>query len=53
MEEYDASPWTTEEMDMLAVEAGELLDAFGRKVDEKQKAGINREESDLPQGSGK
>jgi hypothetical protein len=31
MEEDYASPWTAEEMDMLAVEAGELLDVFGRK----------------------
>ena len=52
MEEYDASRWTAEEMDMLAVEAGQLLDAFGLKIDEKLKAGINREKSDLPQWSG-
>ena len=51
MEEYDAIPWTAEEMDMLAVEAGELLDAFGRKFDEKQRAGIDGEETDPPQRS--
>jgi hypothetical protein len=29
-EEYDASPWTDEEMDLLAAEAGEMLDSFGK-----------------------
>jgi hypothetical protein len=27
---YDDSPWTAEEMDLLAAEAGEMLDAFGK-----------------------
>ena len=53
MEEYDASRWTAEEMDMLAVEAGQLLDAFGRKLDEKQRAGIDREATDPHRWSGK
>ena len=29
-EVYDDSPWTDEEMDLLAEEAGELLDSFGK-----------------------
>ena len=28
MEAYDDGPWTAEEMDLLAVEAGDLLDSF-------------------------
>jgi hypothetical protein len=28
--EYDDSPWTDEETALLAAEAGELLDSFGR-----------------------
>ena len=28
--DYDDSPWTDEEMDVLAAEAGELLDSFGK-----------------------
>ena len=32
VEEYDDSPWTAEEMDLLAVEAGKLLDSFGKDV---------------------
>jgi hypothetical protein len=27
---YDDSPWTDEEMDLLAEEAGEMLDSFGK-----------------------
>jgi hypothetical protein len=27
---YDDSPWTEEEMDLLAAEAGEMLDSFGK-----------------------
>jgi hypothetical protein len=27
---YDDSPWTDEEMEVLAVEAGELLDQYGK-----------------------
>lgn len=29
--EYDDSPWTEEEMDMLAAEAGELLDRYRKE----------------------
>jgi hypothetical protein len=28
---YDASPWTDTEMDLLAEEAGEMLDRFGKQ----------------------
>jgi hypothetical protein len=28
---YNASPWTDEEMDLLAQEAGEMLDQFGKQ----------------------
>ena len=30
-DEYDDSPWTDDEMTMLAAEAGELLDSFGKQ----------------------
>lgn len=30
-DEYDDSPWTDEEMAVLAAEAGEMLDSFGKK----------------------
>jgi hypothetical protein len=30
--EYDDSPWTDEEMYLLAAEAGEMLDSFGKHV---------------------
>jgi hypothetical protein len=29
-EEYDDGPWTDEELALLAAEAGEMLDAFGK-----------------------
>ena len=29
--EYDDSPWTDEEMDLLAEEAGEMLDNYGKE----------------------
>lgn len=29
--DYDATPWTDEEMDLLAAETGEMLDSFGRR----------------------
>jgi len=29
--EYDDSPWTDEEMDLLAAEAGELLDEYRKE----------------------
>lgn len=29
--EYDDSPWTVEEMELLAAEAGEMLDSFGKQ----------------------
>jgi hypothetical protein len=28
---YDDSPWTDEEMDLLAIEAGEMLDEYGKE----------------------
>jgi hypothetical protein len=28
---YDDSPWTDEEMDLLAAEAGEMLDHYGKE----------------------
>lgn len=28
---YDAGPWTDDEMDVLAAEAGEMLDRLGKK----------------------
>jgi hypothetical protein len=28
---YDDSPWTDEEMDLLAMEAGEMLDRYGKE----------------------
>jgi hypothetical protein len=31
MLDYDDSPWTDEEMDQLAAEAGEMLDSFGKQ----------------------
>jgi hypothetical protein len=31
-EEYDNSPWTDEEMALLAAEAGEMLDSFRKGV---------------------
>lgn len=34
-EEYDAGPWTDEETALLAAEAGELLDNFGKDAWEK------------------
>jgi hypothetical protein len=30
LQAYDDSPWTEEEMDLLAAEAGEMLDSFGK-----------------------
>jgi hypothetical protein len=30
-DEYDDSPWTDEEMALLAAEAGEMLDSFGKE----------------------
>jgi len=29
-DQYDDSPWTDEEMELLAWEAGEMLDSFGK-----------------------
>jgi hypothetical protein len=29
--DYDDSPWTDEEMDLLAEEAGEMLDNYGKE----------------------
>ncbi len=31
-DEYDDSPWTDEEMALLATEAGDLLDSFGKEA---------------------